>query len=383
MLPIMKRIESDQEFPNDPIHGADGPLYLRRGFSLESEFTPPVRAFIDRALAMGLPPCPDLNVPEPLGVAPSPYNIRDGRRQSTAVAYLSLARGRANLHIAAGAAVTRLAISGGRVDGVHYRQDGQDRIARGARVVLSAGALHSPQILMLSGIGPAGALRRLDLPVVLDRPGVGENFQDHAGIAMTFEGRGDYQADWVVPRFRLIAKSDPARPCGNLHINMRPPTDVTGIKRMMPVTAHLLEQSNRGRLWLATADPFALPEIDSQMLEHPDDLRAMTDAMQFMYDLVQHPSLSEYYGPLLQPGPGVDWGVFARSTFESYQHPVGTCMMGPATNPMAVVDQRLRVHGMENLWVADASVMPTISHANTNITSIMIGERVSDIVKGK
>jgi choline dehydrogenase len=117
------------------------------------------------------------------------------------------------------------------------------------------------------------------------------------------------------------------------------------------------------------------------MLEHPDDLKAMTDAMQFVYDLVQHPSMTRYYGPLLQPGPKDDWGRFARATHDSYHHGVGTCLMGPAENPMTVVGQDLRVHGMDNLWVADASIMPTVTHANTNLTAIMIGEHAADLIK--
>jgi choline dehydrogenase-like flavoprotein len=117
------------------------------------------------------------------------------------------------------------------------------------------------------------------------------------------------------------------------------------------------------------------------MLEHPDDVKAMLSAMQLIYDLVQHESMKKYYGPLLQPGPKDDWARFAQTTYDSYHHGVGTCMMGPADNPLAVVDQTLRVHGMDNLWVADASVMPTVAHANTNVTCIMIGEVASDRIK--
>jgi choline dehydrogenase len=197
---------------------------------------------------------------------------------------------------------------------------------------------------------------------------------------MTFEGPASFSTDWVVPRFRLIIKSDPSQPCGNFHINMRPATEVQGIKRMMPISAHLLEQRQKGRLYLKSADPRELPEIDSRMLEHPRDIEAMTNAMQFIRDLVQHDSMKAYYGPLIQPGPKEDWARFARLTYDSYHHGAGTCMMGPASNPMAVVDQNLRVHGIENLWVADASIMPTVTHANTNLTSIMIGERAADFL---
>ncbi len=383
MLPVMKRIESDQDFPNDPIHGADGPLYVKRPWRLDQmdELEGPARAFIERAQGVGLPLCPDLNVPEPLGICASPYNIKDGNRQSTTVSYLDRARGRPNLQIVAEARVHKLDIAGRRVTGVRYEKDGVVRTAVGDQIVVSAGCYHSPQILMLSGIGPAKQLEELGIPVVHALEGVGENYQDHAVVYMTFEGPSEFRTDWVVPRFRLIVKSDPSQPCGNFHINMRPPTEVAGLKRMMPLSAHLLEQRNRGRVSLASADPHDLPHIDARMLEDPDDIEAMTTAMQFMFDLVQHPSMKEYYGPLLQPGPRDNWAQFARSTFDSYHHGSGTCMMGPANNPMAVVDPRLRVHGMDNLMVADASIMPTVSHANTNLTAIMIGEAASDLIK--
>ena len=381
LLPVMKRIESDQDYPDSPIHGNDGPLYVKRPFTLDMPASEPVRAYIERAQRMGLPRCPDLNVPEPLGVCASPYCIKNGKRQSTVVAYLNQARGRTNLKIIAEAFVVSLKISGNGVEEVLYEKDGQIHSARGDQVVLSAGAYHSPQILMLSGIGPAKELQRHGIKIVHALEGVGENYQDHAVVYMTFEGGKHFSTDWVVPRFRLIIKSDSNQSCGNFHINMRPPTEVQGIKRMMPVSAHLLEQRARGRLGLKSADPHELPEIDSHMLEHPEDLQAMKSAMQFIYDLVQDQSMKEFYGPLLQPGPRDDWGKFARATYDSYHHGAGTCMMGPSSNKMAVVDQNLRVHGLANLWVGDASIMPTVSHANTNLTAIMIGERLSDLIQ--
>jgi len=149
----------------------------------------------------------------------------------------------------------------------------------------------------------------------------------------------------------------------------------------MPISAHLLEQRNRGRIFLKSSDPDELPEVDPQMLADPEDLRAMVSAMEFIAELVEGNPVKEFYGPLLQPGPGEDWAKFARSTYDSYHHGVGTCKMGPASDPTAVVDERLRVHGMTNLWIADASIMPTVTHANTNLTAIMIGERLSDFIK--
>ncbi len=380
LLPVMMRIESDQDYPDSPIHGADGPLYVKRPFTWDQPMSDPVRAFVERALAMGLPRCEDINAPEPFGVSGAPYNIKNGRRQSTTVAYLELARGRSNLHTVAEALVHRLEVSGRRVTGVRYERNGELETAFGDEVVLSAGCYHSPQLLLLSGIGPAKHLKALGIPVVNALEGVGQNLQDHAGVTMTFEGPSEIREDWVVPQFRLVYKSDPELACGDFHITMRPPTEVAGLKRMMPIMAYFLEQRNRGRVMLASADPHELPAIEAGMLDDPADIEAMGTAMQFMFDLVQGDSMKPYYGRLLQPGPKEDWVHFARSTFGSYHHGSGTCLMAPADNPMAVVDQELRVHGFDNLRVADASIMPTVTHANTNLTCIMIGERASDLI---
>ena len=380
-LPFMKKIESDQDFPDSPIHGKDGPLYVKRRYTLEMPVSPPVRAFLDAAYSMGLPKCPDLNVPEPYGVCSSPYNIKDGKRQSTTIAYLNPARGRPNLTIIAEAAAQSLKLAGKKAEGVNYEKDGQMHTVLGGHILLTSGVYGSPQILMLSGIGQSEQLKKFGIPVVHELKGVGENYQDHPVVFMTFEGPRESKEDWVVPRFRLIIRKNAISEAANFHINMRPPTEVSGIKRMMPVSAHLLEQRNRGRVFLQSADPHEQLGIDSCMLEHPEDVKAMVEAMQFIDEMVHKDGCKEFYGPLIQPAPGEDWGEFARKTYDSYHHGVGTCKMGPASDAMAVVDQRLRVHGMQNLWVGDAAIMPVVSRANTNLTSIMIGERLSDFVQ--
>jgi choline dehydrogenase len=380
-LPFMKRIESDQDFPDSPIHGNDGPLYVKRHYTLDMPASAPVRAFIDAAYAMGLPKCPDLNVPEPYGVCASPYNIKNGKRQSTTIAYLDPVRGRPNLTIIAEATVHSLQLSGKKAEGVGYEKNGQLHSVLGGQILLTAGVYGSPQLLMLSGIGQSEQLKKHGIPVVHELKGIGENYQDHPVVFMTFEGPRESKEDWVVPRFRLIIRKNPISEAANFHINMRPPTEVSGLKRMMPVSAHLLEQRNRGRVFLQSTDPQEQLGIDSCMLEHPEDLKAMIEAMQFIDELVHREGTREFYGPLIQPGLGEDWGKFARSTYDSYHHGVGTCKMGPASDNMAVVDQKLRVHGISNLWVGDASIMPVVSRANTNLTSIMIGERLADFVQ--
>lgn len=379
-LPFMRMAESDQDYPDSPIHGADGPLYIKRKFTLDSPMSAPVTAFLDSAYSMGLPRCPDLNVPEPFGVCVSPYNIKDGRRQSTTVAYLAMARGRPNLTIVDRATVGSLQLSGDRVTAVRYERDGQTHEASGGQVLLTSGTYGSPQVLMLSGIGPRAELERHDIPVVHDLPGVGQNHQDHPVVYMTFEGIQTFTEKWIVPRFRLTLRFNAISDAANFHINMRPPTLVQGLKPMLPVSVHLLELRNRGRIFLQSTDPHDLVGIDSQILEHPEDVRAMVEAMEFVDELVHQPQAAAYYGPIMQPGPDDDWGTFARTTFDSYHHGAGTCKMGPASDPLAVVDQGLRVHGLANLWVGDASIMPIVTRANTNFASIMIGERLADFV---
>jgi len=180
---------------------------------------------------------------------------------------------------------------------------------------------------------------------------------------------------------KLYFKSDPALECIDFHIILREITTVSGIGDMIGFSCHLLEQTNRGRLTLQMSDPADLPTIDPRMLEHPKDIQAMIAAMKFVQRLAATEPMNQYCGELFSPTPDEDWAKFARSTYTSYFHGVGTCKMGPITDPMAVVDQHLRVHGMENLWIGDASIMPTVAHANTNLTCMMIGERAADFIK--
>jgi len=382
-LPILNRIETDVEFGHEPYHGSEGPLNVTRRFSFDTPRSGPPEAFIDRAVALGYPLLPDRNVPNPFGIAPSASNIKDGKRQSTAVAYLGPARDRDNLTIIDRAVVHSLRIVGSRVEEVVYERDGQMQSATADQVVLSAGVFHSPQILQFSGVGPAAELEKQGITQVLELPGVGGNYQDHAGVNLVFEGPEGFSPDWVVSGFQLMYKSDPEKPNADFHIYMRAPVIVEGLTPMMPVAMNLIEARGRGRVRLASTNPHDLPVIDDGMLQHPEDLKAMLAAMHFVYDFVQDDAMREFFGELIQPGPEDDWADYARSTYDSYHHGIGTCKMGPTSDPEAVVGADLRVHGLDNLYVADASIMPTVTHANTNITTIMIGERLADFVRAQ
>lgn len=379
-LPFLKRIESDQDYPNAPHHGNKGPLTVKRRLSFDNPLDAPQEAFKQRALNLGYPLLPDRNVPNPFGISMGASNVKDGIRQSTAVAYLNPARKRQNLTIIADAPVLSLDLVNNQIRSVKYKHGSQIKEASADTYVLSSGVYHSPQILMLSGIGSKEDLEPLGINIVHELPGVGHNYQDHAAVNMVFESTEGFAADWVVSGLQLIYKSDPQLPNGDFHLYMRAPMVIEGLKPLMPFAANLIEQKSRGHVYITSTDPDKLPIIDDGLLQHPDDTKAMQRAMEFIQNFVDDDTMRPYFGRLTQPGPSDDWIEYAQSTYDCYHHGVGTCMMGPSSNNMSVVNNRLKMHGIENLYVADASIMPTVTHANTNITSIMIGERVSDFI---
>ncbi len=214
-LPVLKRIETDEDFPDAPHHGNSGPLTVKRRRSFD-EMDAPQEAFVQRAQSLGYPILPDRNIPNPSGISRGASNVKDGKRQSTAVAYLAPARSRPNLTVIGEAQVVSLKTDGARVTEVEYVQGNETRTAAADTFVLSAGVYHSPQVLMHSGIGPAADLEPLGIKVVHELKGVGHNYQDHAAVNMVFESSSDFTPDWVVSGFQLIYKSDPDLPNGQL-----------------------------------------------------------------------------------------------------------------------------------------------------------------------
>jgi choline dehydrogenase len=375
LLPVMRAIESDPDFADSPIHGADGPLRLRRSFKLEDAVDPPVVALIEAAHAFGLPDCPDLNVPEPYGICASPYNQVDGRRQSTVQAWLDPARGRPNLTIRAETTVTRLVLDGKHVRGVEV-DDGRGgcETIEADEVILAAGAFETPHLLLLSGIGSPDALEPHGIAVRHRLDGVGENYQDHAVVFVTFEGTTDLREDYVIPKVRLIAKSRTELAVPDLHVFMRPSIRMPGVAPMLPVSLHLLEHRSRGRVSLLSADPAELPRVEPRLLEDERDVSALVDAIGFVEQLTRHPALARFYGELVTPRSRDEWREHVVSAHDTYHHAVGTARLGTAGDPLAVVGPDLRVHGLAGLRIADASVLPVIPHANTNLAAILVGE---------
>jgi choline dehydrogenase len=302
---------------------------------------------------------------------------------STALTYLAPARGRPNLAVRCDSLVDRIRLSAGRASGV-VLADGETITSD--RVVLAAGAYASPAILMRSGIGSAASLRALGVDVVSDLPGVGANLIDHPLVAVDLPGPAGYSG----PRFQVILsmRSSQADPDGppDLHLFPAGPFDTpkSPSGAVFGVVAGLLSVRSRGSVRLRSAAPADAPHIDVAHLRDPDDLDRMIEATLEARRISRTPPLADVVsGPELAPGSDIaddDRAGLARSIrsrVESYHHPVGTCAMGPAPDDGAVVDARGRVHGLDNVWVADASVMPSIPAANTNLSTIVVAERIA------
>ncbi len=382
VLPFFRRLETDVDFA-DEWHGADGPVPIRR--HPPEELNPMQRAFIGAAIAAGHPYVEDHNRPGAVGVGPTPRNARDGVRMSTALTYLAAARDRSNLTIRSEAMVDRVELADGRATGVRL-VSGEG--IQGAQVVLAAGAYASPLLLARSGVGPARQLGELGIDVVADLPGVGENLVDHPIVAVDLPA----EAGFTGPRFQAIATlrsaltdSDAAP---DLHLFAAGPfgaaTDVSPSGAVFGVVAGLMSPQSRGSVRLRSPDASDPPHIDIAHLRHPDDLTRIVEATVAARRISRtEPLASLIAGQELPPGPGVSDddldGVAAsvRARVASYHHPVGTCRMGPDPDHGAVVDAHGGVHGTDRLHVADASVMPTIPSANTNLPTIMLAERIA------
>jgi len=410
VLPFFRRAEHNERGA-DAFHGTGGPLNV---MDLRSphRFGP---VFVEAARQAGYPENRDFNGPQQEGVGLYQVTHKAGERFSAAKAYLAPNRRRANLHVITGAHAGRVLLEGKRAVGVAYRQGGQDKVLRARReVVLSAGALQSPQLLMLSGIGPGEALRRLGIEVVHDLPGVGRNLHDHVdvvqvvdapqltdlfglslpGLVNAFKG----VLEWRRHRSGLLTtnfaeaggfiRSAPEEPLPDLQLHFVIGKLVDhGRKTVLGhgYSCHvcLLRPKSRGSLTLASADPFAPPRIDPNFLGDPDDLRRLVTGFRAMRRILQQPALAGRGGRELAASAAAqdDEGIaaFIRSHADTIYHPVGTCRMGPG--PMDVVDAQLRVRGIEALRVADASIMPGIVAGNTNAPVIMIGEKAADLVR--
>jgi len=356
------------------------------------EITPFHDACLAAAVGAGIPEVADLNdLDQDVGIAAMPVNIVDGVRWNAAFAYLDPVRARRNLTIIGDALTDRLIVRGERVEAVTVMLDGAVNSIRAGRVVLCSGSYGSPAILLRSGIGEPADLRALGIAPALELPGVGRNLHDHPVGGLIFAGTPELErrmaefaaAGWL-PEEQTIAKAR-SRRCGrgfDLHIfPTGGPSPDGGWRWVMPVAC--MTPRSRGTLRLASADARAAPHIDHGYLSDADgeDLDVLLDGVELTRAVAAQPPLASLLGAEVLPGTAIvsraDLGSLLRSFCMHYAHPVGTCQMGPAREREAVVDARGRVHGLANLHVADASIIPIIPRANTNMPALVVGLRVA------
>ena len=334
-----------------------------------------------------------MNAPDSGGVGPIPMNNPEGVRMSTALTFLREVRHKLNLTIRANVMVHRILFEGKKAVGVEVESGGEVYRIETERVVLSAGSMASPQLLMLSGVGPADHLREMGIPVVHDLPGVGQNLRDHPVVDVICDVREDHEQDPLAPRtqtaLRYTATGSPDRndmqimaSSFSTPIGGADPFEAGGVR----IQCILELADGAGEVRLSANDPGVQPSLNYRYLELERDRARLREAVRMSMDLLEHGAFGPIVDKVVQPTEedlASDEALdrWLRRTVFNTTHASGTCKMGPSSDPMAVVDQRLSIHGLENIKVADASVMPNVIRANTNCTTIMIGERCADWVK--
>lgn len=391
VLPYYRKSETDLNFQNE-FHGHDGPMPVQR--VLRDAWDHSDHCFEDACLKFGYEPCDDHNHPDATGIGPVPRNSIDGTRRGTARIYLSQSRDRANLTILPDTVVRRVVFRGTRAVGVETERGD---VIGGDQVVLSAGAIKSPHILLLSGIGHGDQLARFGIPVVVDLPGVGSNLRDHPSVAMFWRRDPDRAlGPGATPGYpgvgggasflRFTATGSTSKnDCRILsprsaEVEGRPET--VGLASM---NVGLYAAAGAGQLRLQSADAGVQPLLEFRYLSGDTDLDRLRDTVSLAMDISRQSGLDAVLGDLIYPTVA---DVSSKGSLEKWivddvrtaYHLAGTAKMGPASDPFAVVDQFAHVHGVEGLRVADASIMPDCVRQNTNATTIMIGERVADMI---
>ena len=389
LLPYFRKLETDTDIRDD-FHGFDGPIPVRR--HQREAWSPLQVAFHQACLDAGYPETYDHNHPDSGGIGPFPMNNPNGVRMSTALTYIISNRHRLNLTIKPNVTVRRILFQGVRAAGAEVESGGEVFTVEGEQIVLSAGAIGSPQILMLSGVGPKAQLRGLGIAVVKDSPGVGQNLRDHPLVPIRVAVKDDFLLDPDAPRIQTVLRYTAAGSDHRNDMQIFPSSFSTPLggdpfaREGIRLTCMMELAISSGELRLTSVDPNVQPFIDCRYLEEPWDRERMREGVRIALKLMDHETFRNIVDGLISP---TEQDLASDEALDSWlmenvwigQHLSGTCKMGPKTDPMAVVDQYCRVHGMEGLRVVDASVMPDVIRANTNATTIMIGERVSDWIK--
>ncbi|MGH3424600.1 MAG: GMC family oxidoreductase [Nocardioidaceae bacterium] len=403
VLPYFVKAEANTRL-GAPYHGRSGPLHVEdRRFTHEL-----THAWVESAVSGGLKPNDDFNGAEQEGAGLYQVTCRHGRRWSVADAYLRPAMGRPNLTVRTGALTHRVVLEAGRAVGVAYRHHAAEHVVRAnAEVILSGGSINSPQLLMLSGVGPAAHLREHGVDVAVDLAGVGQNLHDHPAAPLLWHTRGTTDLGEASTLRNLVRWK--ARGDGPLASNIgeagaffrsRDDLDAPDLQvhmapagfwdngfhepsaRMVTVAPTLVSVRSRGSVRLRSSDPTWHPAIDAAYYDDPADLEAMTEGTRRLLDLSSQGPLTRFLDRPWKPGHAPtteDIVDHLRAQTQTLYHPVGTCAMG--AGEQAVVDPELRVRGVEALRVVDASVMPVVPRGNTNAPTIMIAERAADLLR--
>ena len=386
VLPYFRKLETDADIRDD-FHGFDGPIPVRR--YQQGTWLPVQQAFYDACREVGFPHDADANHPETWGIGPVPMNNPDGVRMSTSLTYLNPVRHRLNLTVRGDVLVRKIAVEGQRAVGVEVESGDEIFFIEAEEIVLSAGAIASPQILMLSGVGPADHLREMGIDVVHDLPGVGQNLRDHPYVRIPVEVQDHVVLDPTAVRYQLLLRYTAEGSSARNDIQMMAtsfsspvggdPLEAEGMR--FDCTLELANGS--GELKLKTNDPKEQPFLDYRFCQDPWDRQRLRETVRLGIRLSEHESYKNLVKRIIEPEPAdlaSDEALdqWLMRTVTTSQHISGTCKMGPGTDPLAVVNQHGQVHGIQGLRVADASVMPDVVRANTNATTIMIGERVAE-----
>ncbi len=390
VLPFFRKAETDLDIQDD-FHGSDGPIPIVRR---ENEPWPDVqRAFHAAAVERGYARNPDLNGPYSAGIGAIPMNNRAGVRMSTAITHLNPVRHRLNLTVRGNVLARRVLFVGSQVAGLEVESGGEIFNVEADRVVLCAGALKSPHLLMLSGIGPREQLEEFGIPMIQELPGVGGNLFNHpmGNVSFQVKDHVELHANAGALRFGLRVTSEPPSQPHDVMLHTLGVFNVMTGEQLPDRTARIacaLElPEGSGWVRLASGDPAVQPAINYRYLHNENDMRRMRDAVRLAAGLLESEAYRDVMDHRISPTDEVlasDDALdgWIRQTVGTSRHVSGTCRIGPAADPLAVTDQQCRVRGVQGLWVADSSIMPQVTRANTNATAIMIGERVAAWIAG-
>jgi choline dehydrogenase len=392
MLPAYRRLERDLDYGATDVHGGDGPVPVVRWH--DDELVDIQRALAEACGRLGMPWVQDHNRPGTTGIGPFPMNRHEGRRMSTALTYLDAeVRRRPNLELRPHTRVLRIRFAGTRAVGVDVERDGQVETLGAGEVVLSAGAIHSPALLWRSGVGPAATLRRLGIPIVADVAGVGENLHDHPGV-FYFVAPGVRRSAPDEPQFQIGARYTSAGSVdtNDMFLSMMNYWDLRGspdfqaqlgVPAVVVLTCGVHQPRSRGRVSLRSADPDTAPHVWLNMLDDQSDVSRLVDGVRRCAELAADPAMDGFLGASVPAPLHLDddaaLAAYVRAVVAPWYHATGSCSMGPDPAAGAVVADDLGVHGIECLRVVDASVMPTITRAPTNLTTIAIAERAVEL----